>query len=128
LGTYTLATRTPPHDQPGLGVGFGVVGESGDHVVETHSTDDGHAVPATLTEVGALVPQRLERQGRKGSVGQLGLLHAEHVRLGLGDPFLDARETSLERIHIPGGDAHRLIVRPRRDGRYGRLDGSSAVA
>ena len=50
----------------------------------------------------------------KGGVGELGLLHAQHVGPGVVDPLLDARQAGVERVHVPGGDAHasRVLQRP----------------
>ena len=80
----------PPHVaviEPGLGVGRLAVGEAGDHVVEPDPRQDGHAVPLALAVVGALVAEGVEGQRREGGVGQLGLLHAHHVGLHLGQPL-----------------------------------------
>ena len=57
-----------------------------------------------------VVAERLEGQRREGVVGQLGLLQAQDVGLVLGQPLLDPGEAGLQRVHVPGGDAHRLIV------------------
>ena len=56
--------------------------------------------------VGGLVAERLEGEGREAVVGQLGLLHAEDVGLHLGEPLLDASQADLQRVDVPGGDAH----------------------
>ena len=65
--------------------------EPSDHVLEADAADDGHAVPPSVAVGGRLVPERRERHGREGGVGQLGLLHAQHVGSGVVDPFLDPR-------------------------------------
>ena len=96
--------------QPGVGVGGVVVVEAVHHLGDPHPAQDGHAVPLAEAVVGALVAQGLEGQGREGVVGQLGLLHAEDVGLDLGDPLLDTVQPGLQRVDVPGGDAHRVTL------------------
>src|SRR5690606_41361160 len=43
------------------------------------SAEDGHAVPAALAVVDAVVAVGVEVEGREGVVADLGLLQAEHV-------------------------------------------------
>ena len=39
-------------------------------------------------------------------VGQLGLLHAQHVGPGVLEPLLDPAHPGVQRVHVPGGDTH----------------------
>ncbi len=77
-----------------------------DHVVETDPRHDGDAVPAALAVVGSLVAQRGQGEVGEGGIGQLGLLEAEHVGLGVCQPLLDAWLPDVQRVDVPGGDAH----------------------
>ena len=78
-------------------------------VVETDPAGDGHPVPAAVAVGRRFVAEGREGHGRKGGVGQLGLLHAQDIGSGVLDPFLHPRQTGVERVHVPGGDAHGLL-------------------
>ena len=80
--------------------------EPGPGVDQPHPGDHCHTVPATLPVVGRLVPEGLEGPMGEGLVGHLGLLEAEHVGLGDGDPGLHPGQAGFEGVDVPGGDAH----------------------
>jgi hypothetical protein len=46
--------------------------------------------------MGNFVPGRLEHEEGDVLVGQLGLLHQKHIRLGARQPLLDRLESGLE--------------------------------
>src|SRR5262249_2654576 len=111
-------------EDAGVAILRAAVCEIGHHVVEPDTRQDGHAVPLALAVMGALVPQRPEGEGGKGLVGDLRLLQADDVGLHFGQPALDAREADLQRVDVPGGDAHAVIL-PRQWARSGCGPGSS---
>ena len=109
----TLITRTPPHvavTSRASASSGSAVGESRDHVVETDPAQDGHAVPPTLAVVHRLVAQRGEGHRGEGAVGQLRLLQADDVGLAVGQPLLDPLPASVERVHVPGHEAHAVTL------------------
>ena len=75
-------------------------------VADAHAREDGDAVPLPLPVVHRLVAQGLEAQVRERLVGELGLLQAQDVGLGVGEPLLDPLLACLQRVDVPGGDAH----------------------
>jgi hypothetical protein len=87
---------------------LGALPEAGHHVVDPDPGGDGHAVPAALAVEGNLVTESVERHDREGLVGQLGLLHAQHVGPGVLHPLLDVGQTGLERVDVPSSDPHEL--------------------
>src|SRR5581483_5673718 len=85
---------------------LGLVGEAGDDVVEADAAEDRHTVPLPLSAVRRLVAEGGERHRREVGVGQLGLLQAQHVGLGVAEPLLDARHALVQRVDVPGRDPH----------------------
>src|SRR4029079_11109735 len=75
---------------------------------------DGHAVtgrdsdpvPATFAVVDELVAGHREGHDRCVRVAELGLLHEQQVRLGPGQPLVHGILPGLERVDVPGRDAH----------------------
>ena len=65
-----------------------------------------HAVPAALAVVRGGVAHRLQRELREGVVGELRLLHAQHVGRDVGEPLLDALLAHLQRVDVPRGEPH----------------------
>ena len=77
--TRTARKRAPSASGP---VAVKAVADIGDGLAGT----DGHAVPATLAVMGELVADHLEGHHWRRLVGQLRLLHQQHVRLTLLQP------------------------------------------
>src|SRR5262249_24911576 len=67
---------------------------------------DRHAVPLPLAVVHRLVAVPLEREVRERLVGELRLLQAEHVDVGITEELLDARQSRLQRVDVPRRDSH----------------------
>ena len=82
------------------------VAEVRDHVLDADAAGDCHAVPAALAVVEQVVAGHAERHVGRGLVGELGLLHQQDVGGALGEPFLDSLHAGLERVDVPGRDAH----------------------
>src|SRR6266481_928592 len=78
----------------------------GDDVRDAAAADDGDAVPPPLAVVGQLVTGVAERSGGGVSVFELRLLQEQDVRLRAIEPPEDLLEARLQRVDVPGGDAH----------------------
>ena len=93
-------------DQAGVGVRIGTVGEAVHHALEPDLGEDGDAVPLPLAVMGALVAEGGEGHRGEGGVGELGLLHAEHVGRDVVEPGLDAGHAGFQGVHVPRREAH----------------------
>ena len=84
------------------------VAEVRDHVRDRQpiAGRDGHPVPAALAVVDELVAGHREGHDRRVRVGQLGLLDEQDVRCRAGQPVLDGLLAGLQRVDVPGRDAH----------------------
>jgi hypothetical protein len=63
-----------------------------------------------------LVAEARKHRRRRIRIRQLRLLHEQNVRLGALEPPRDLVEAGLERVDVPGGDAHAahiLLTKPR---------------
>ena len=76
--------------QPGVGVGLDTVGEAEERSLDPHLRQDRNAVPLTLPVVDRFVAELGEGESGKRLVGELGLLEADDVGFGLGEPLLDS--------------------------------------
>src|SRR5207244_946028 len=74
---------------------------------------DRDAVPPPLTVMRDLVSARAERVGRHVGVGELRLLHEEDVGTRTLEPPRDLVEARLQRVDVPGRDAHASSYTPR---------------
>jgi hypothetical protein len=86
-----------------------VLAEPGDDVLEPGAREDRHAVPRPLAvggdlvaAAGELVPEQLLER----VVGELRLLEADDVRPPLVEPRQQPRQALLDRVDVPGDDAH----------------------
>ena len=102
------AARGRQHPRVAL-VRVGELAEAARDVVDTDARQDGDAVPLALTVVHRVVAEGRERELREALVGELGLLQAQDVGLGVPEPLLDARQAGLQRVDVPGGDPHRVL-------------------
>ena len=83
---------------------------AGHDVLESGAREDRDAVPGRLAVRGDLVPAILElvaEQLVEGVVGELGLLQADDVGAAFVEPGQQPGQALLERVDVPGGDAHR---------------------
>ena len=78
----------------------------GDYRVDAAAARDGDAVPSAFAMVHQRVAGLTEHRGRHVCIGQLSLLHQEHVGLGPVEPPCDFLKAGLQRVDIPGRDAH----------------------
>ncbi len=101
--------------------------EPGGDVGDAGAGQDRHAVPLPGPVVHRVVPEALEGQLRERVVGELGLLEAQDVGLGVLQPLLDPGEAGLQRVDVPGGEAHSILepTRRRRRGSPGSRPGAS---
>src|SRR5207249_293345 len=76
-----------------------------------HSARDGDAVPAAFAMVGQLIARFAEGRDGRVVVGELGLLHQQHVGPCPFEPPRDLLETRLHRVDVPGGDPHQRSAR-----------------
>ena len=83
-----------------------VLVEAGGDVVDADAGQDGDAVPLALPVVHRLVAECREGEVRERVVGELRLLEAQHVGVGVGQPLLDPLLAGLQRVDVPGGDPH----------------------
>ena len=81
-------------------------------VVDPDPRRDRHAVPPAGPVVDELVAERPEVQRRRLLVGELRLLHAQDVRLVALGPGQHPLEAGLQRVDVPGREAHRFEHRP----------------
>ncbi len=84
-----------------------VAGQSRGHLVERELRQDRDAVEGLLPVHCDIVAERLERLAREGFVHALGLLQADDVGPPLQEPGGQVVHSLLDRIDVPGGDAHR---------------------
>ena len=84
--------------------------DHGDNVFEADLGQNRDAVPLSL----AMESERVAALGKLGSeqlleglVGELGLLQADDVGLAFIQPGQQSRHALLDRVHVPGSDAHR---------------------
>src|SRR6185503_6696296 len=83
--------------------------DPGDDVVEPHPGQDRHAVPGRLAVRGDLVAaagQLVAHQLAERVVGDLGLLQAQDIGPALVEPGQQPGHALLERVDVPGHDAH----------------------
>ncbi|RMH44233.1 MAG: S1 family peptidase [Deltaproteobacteria bacterium] len=92
-------------DQARLVVRTAVV-EPGANVVQRAARRDRDAVVRLLPVRGDAVAGGRKRIVRKLVVGDLGFLHAQHIRCVSLEPRDDAVETAADRVDVPGGDLH----------------------
>src|SRR5205823_14945531 len=81
--------------------------EAGADLVETDPGGDADAVPCSEAVVSDFIAELTEGEQRNELVGQLGLLHAEDVRLLVRSPGQHAIEAGLEGVDVPGREPHR---------------------
>src|SRR5207244_6056786 len=82
------------------------VAEAAGDVAEADARQECDTVPLAIAVVNGLVPQSRERELRKRVVGELRLLEAQDVGFSLREPFLDARQPRLQRVHVPRRHSH----------------------
>jgi hypothetical protein len=80
--------------------------EVADQVGDADAAGDGDAVPAPFAVVGELVARAAEDVGGRIRVGQLGLLHQQHVGSGPLEPPRDLVQAGPQRVDVPGRDPH----------------------
>ena len=78
--------------------------------IDGQAAEHGHAVPAPLTVVDQLEAAHPEGEEWRIVVGELGLLHQQHVGLATLEPLHDAIHARLQRVDIPGCYAHAAIM------------------
>ena len=100
---------TAGRDQPGVRVGVGTVGKAHDGILEAHTGKNGHAVPLARAMVHRFVTKGGKGHVREGGIAQFGLLEAQDIRLGVGNPLQGPLHADLQGIDVPGGDAHRQL-------------------
>jgi hypothetical protein len=95
-------------DHAALGVGLVAV-QAPLHVLDRQAEAgaDAHAVVALLAEDRALVADLFEGLHGEERVLDLGLLHADHVGRGAGEPGGELFHAGADGVDVPGGDAHR---------------------
>ena len=81
-------------------------GRSRAGVVETDPAEDGHAVPPALAVVHRLVAERGKASAGKAASASFVSCRQRTSGCDVGEPLLDPGEAGLERVHVPGGDAH----------------------
>ena len=82
---------------------------------------DCHAVEALLAVNGDVVAKALDLQGGKRLVLAFQFLKTDHIRFGFLEPGEKMFKPLLDRIDVPGGDAHGLVS----DGRLVRACAAS---
>ena len=107
-----LATRSAPlrgrdhaFDEAGVIV-LVVAGQAVVDFVERKFRQERDAVERLLPVHREIVAERLERLARERIVDGFGLLQADDVGLALGKPGARGIDALLDRIDVPGGDAH----------------------
>ncbi len=90
--------------------------KAGPYLFDPHPGQDGDAVPAAVAVMGRLVAERRECHGGESGVGHLRLLQADDVGPRVREPVLELAEAGLQRVDIPGRDAHPDSVARRRPG------------
>ncbi len=85
-----------------------VAGQADIDLVERKFRQQRDAVEGLLPVHGEIIAERLERLAREGVVDAFGLLQADDVGLALGEPGDRGIDALLDRIDVPGGDAHGL--------------------
>ena len=83
-----------------------VAGQPRRHLVERKFGQDRDAVEGLLPVHCDIVAEGFQWLARKGVVDALGLLQADDVRLPLGQPGRQVVDSLLDRVDVPGGDAH----------------------
>jgi hypothetical protein len=83
-----------------------VAGQACRDLVKGKFREHGNAIECLLTVHCNIVSERFERLAWKNIVNTLGLLQADDVRLALREPRGQIVHSLLDRIHVPGGDAH----------------------
>jgi len=83
-----------------------VAGQAAPHVRQRVFRQQGDAVVALLTVRLDVVAQVLEGLARELLVHALDLLEAGDVRIGGLNPLQHRRQAGVDRVHVPGGDAH----------------------
>ena len=85
---------------------FIVAGQTRRDLVEAQLGKHGNAVECLLPVNGDVVAKRFERFPRKRVVDAFGLLQANHVRLALPQPIGEGVDPLVDRIDVPGCNAH----------------------
>ena len=83
-----------------------VAGQPVVDLVEREFGKQRNAIECPLAVHGDVVTESLERFAREGVVDALGFLQADDIRLPLGEPRHRRIEPLLDRVHVPGSDAH----------------------
>src|SRR5262249_44439622 len=83
-----------------------VAGQAIADFVKRKFRQEGNAVERFLSMNGDIVAERLERLARKRIIDAFGFLQAHDVWLALVEPGHRRIKALLDRIDIPGGDAH----------------------
>ena len=86
-----------------------------DDGVDAAAAGDGDAVPSAFAMMRQCIAGLIEHRSRRICVSQLGLLHQQHVGLGSVEPPCDFLEPGLQRIDVPGRDAHAYRLSDLRD-------------
>ena len=86
-----------------------VAGQAVAHLVEFEFRQQGDTVEGFLPMDGDVIAEPLEFHARKCVVNAFCLLQADDVRLALGKPGQRRVDALLDRIDVPGGDAHEKI-------------------
>src|SRR2546423_737753 len=71
-----------------------------------------HSVPPAVTMRRRLVAKLADLAGRESGLGALDLLQADHIGLLVGQPVEEAGEAGLDRVDVPGREAHPPTLRP----------------
>ena len=86
------------------------LGETHQGILQPDPGENGNTVPLARPMVHGLVPERRERKMGKGSIRELGLLQAEHVRLRVREPLGHTVHPDLQRIDVPRCNTHLFFV------------------